>query len=178
MARTAWIGLAVVALTACTNDFDAFLPVEDGGGVDAVGVDLGFPSDTAPGSDAAPACTESGAKTFGGHCYFPIAAGNWNKVRGDCESRGAHLVTIGSAEEQDAVAAIRPGRDRWIGLSRPKGSASTAASFAWITGEPKPFERWNDAEPDGSGECARLRTNDRWADTGCNSAHEAICERE
>ncbi len=174
MARLAWLRVATAAAVmaahvACTHDFDALLP--EGTAGDAASTDGAT-------ADSGPACTESGARRFGGHCYFASSSAGWDEARSACEARGAHLVTIGSREEQDAVESIRDGRDRWIGLSRPKGSPSAEASFAWVTGEPSTYERWSGDEPNGSGECARLRGDGRWADADCGASYVAICERE
>jgi len=69
---------------------------------------------------------------------------------------------------------------RWIGLSRPTTAPpTTPSSFAWVTGEALGYQNWAATEPNGSGECVRMRntTND-WADQTCTTDYAAICERE
>ncbi|MGZ3418365.1 MAG: C-type lectin domain-containing protein [Polyangiales bacterium] len=133
---------------------------------------------TDTGGDGAAACTEAESKTLGGHCYFPINAVKWNNASSSCMGKGAHLVTITSAAEETLVESIRPGKDRWIGLSRPAGSPSTEASFVWVTAEAVSYKKWASGEPNGSGECVRLRASNDWGDQGCNTNLDAICERE
>lgn len=122
-------------------------------------------------------CTEMYSKTFGGHCYFPINARQWLGARDACVSLGAHLVTIASAEEQAVVQSIASG-DRWMGMWRESGKPPVASSYTWITSEPTTYTHWQDGEPNGSGNCARLRGDGLWADYSCSSNLIAICERE
>jgi hypothetical protein len=181
------------ALAACMHNFDAFEPApdatappSDANAPDAGGSDVGptdgttddpAPSD-APSDSTAP-CTETGAIALNGHCYFlTTASASWDTSRATCVAAGAHLVTIASASEQAAIEALAPTKDRWIGLSRPVGSPARDASYVWITGEPRTYTNWDSGEPNGSGECVRLRVGGRWAGNICASAVAAICERD
>jgi hypothetical protein len=87
-------------------------------------------------------------------------------------------VTITSAAEQTAVSALGAAQDRWIGLSRPAGSAAVASSFQWITGESSTFANWDSGEPGSVGTCVRMHADARWADGTCTTLLTAICERE
>jgi hypothetical protein len=156
-----------------------------GGGTDAVAmqdappVDAGEMSKADAGSDASAACTDARSVSFGGHCYFPTTGrANFTNSSGACAAAGAHLVTITSAEEQTAVAAIYPQQDRWIGLSRLANSLPVATSYTWITGEPATFSHWDIGEPNFTGECVRMVQGGAWADNSCNTSYLAICERE
>src|SRR5262249_30911412 len=147
--------------------------------------DTGAPSDTPPPSDTTPpaetgACTDPEGVTFGGHCYFPLSGTpTWSTAKTACESTSAHLVTITSAAEETFVEGIRPGAQRWIGLSRPTTASPTdPASFVWVTGEPtSSFQKWATGEPNGSGECVRLRNSNDWGDQTCTTTYDAVCER-
>jgi hypothetical protein len=154
--------------------------VVDTGTPDTGKADTGVVLDTGvdTGADTAVPCTEPESKTLAGHCYFPINPIKWNPASSSCTAKGAHLVTITSAAEETLVESIRPGKDRWIGLSRPASSPSTEASFVWVTGEAVSFKKWAGGEPNGSGECARVRASNDWGDQGCNTNLDAICERE
>jgi hypothetical protein len=179
-------------LAACTHDFDVFEPIGEGGAPEASAPDAATadaaeasPADTSPSdsadapSEASPACAEAGAITFGGHCYFATpAAAAWDASRTTCSSAGAHLVTLGSAAEETAVLALAPTKDKWIGMSRPVGSPPKDASYVWVTGEPRTYTDWDQGEPNGSGECVRLRAGGKWTDNSCGSSLVAICERE
>ncbi|MGZ3476712.1 MAG: lectin-like protein [Polyangiales bacterium] len=138
------------------------------------------PPDTTPPPMDVPTlpCSEPGGVLYGGHCYFPINKRTWAVAHDFCASLGAHLVTITSAAEETLVESIRSGKDRWIGLSRPAGSPSTEASFVWVTAEAVSYKKWASGEPNGSGECVRLRASNDWGDQGCNTNLDAICERE
>ncbi len=137
-----------------------------------------IPDDTAPPPvDTGVACTETYSKTFAGHCYFPINARYFYSARDVCVSLGAHLATITSAEEQAVVESIASG-DRWIGLAKDYSAPAVATNYKWITGETGSYSHWQAGEPNGSGSCARLRSDGTWADYSCNTNLIAICERE
>ncbi len=181
-------------MVGCLHDFDAFAsgagdasPAEgsvldgapDTGSTDTGSSDTAKPPDgatDAPPGDAG-SCTEAGAKTFGGHCYFALSGTHtWDAGRTACTAAGAHLAVITSPEEETFVEGIASG-DRWIGLSRPAGSTSTDASFVWITGETSSFRAWASGEPNGTGLCARIRSSGSWGDQTCSNAYTVICER-
>jgi len=189
---------AIWAMSGCTHDFDRHVPsamVDE----DASSGDVGPDSDTADSddvvdTDSAPlfdasadttsppgdtaTCAEPSSVTFGGRCYFPIAAATFANAQAECASKGAHLVTIASEAEHTTVASMLPGTDRWIGMRRaPSSPPKSAASFNWITGEPKTYSRWAGGEPRGADECVRMRGASDWADAACETLHQGICER-
>jgi hypothetical protein len=193
MRRAVPLVLTCAMAAACTHDFDVFEPGPNGGGAptdgqagDGARLDSGAPADspTTDGSgpeaatDGTGGCAGAGSITFGGHCYFLGSPASWDASKGACTSAGAHLVTIGSSQEQDALNGLAPTQDRWIGLSRPVGSQPRDSSYVWVTGEARTYTNWEFGEPNGSGECARLRPGGRWADNTCSTALAAICERE
>lgn len=164
-------------LCACTHDFDAYVPRADAG--------PSPPSDAAkpdgPTSDAANGCTETGALTYTGHCYFAVTGNfDFDGAKALCITKGAHLATITSTGERDVVRQVGNARERWIGLSRPSASSASDASFQWITAEPRAgFADWSTGEPNGSGLCARLHTGiSDWGDDPCSNGRDALCERE
>ena len=139
------------------------------------------PTDTKPPpTDTGPPCSDPGGMLFGGHCYFPITTtSTWSTAKTACESTSAHLVTITSAAEQAFVAAMDPTNQRWIGLSRPVAAPPTdPKSFVWVTAEAVSYTNWAPTEPNGSGECVRLRNTNDWGDQACTVTYDAICERE
>ncbi len=149
-------------------------PPGDSAVADTTVPDVAVPDVAAPDVAApdAGACTDAEGKVFGGHCYFPVGPTNWNNARTICAGRSAHLVTITSAAEEAFVETLRPGADRWIGFRR------TGAMFEWITGEAASYTKWATGEPNGSGECARLRADNAWADQNCVQSEVALCERD
>jgi hypothetical protein len=160
------------------------MEIPDGRGVDVrfdinlPGFDAGWPFDSGPiGND----CTSVHGIVFRGHCYFVIPPTAWDENA--CTSRGAHLATITSADEQTAVAALAPGQGRWVGLRRQNGSPRAPDSFDWVTGEPLSYANWavyndNSREPNGTGDCVRLLDDGTWADSACSDRNQALCERE
>jgi len=183
---------ALFVAGGCTLDFDRFRP-------ELVPATPASPDASAPGEDAgdengsdarperspasdgsngdAPSCPNGAS--LNGHCYFLTAStASWDNARLACQTALAHLVTITAAAEQTAVSSLGASQDRWIGLSRPVGSAAVASSFQWITGESSSYANWASGEPGSVGTCVRMRTDARWADGACTTLLAATCERE
>jgi hypothetical protein len=142
-------------------------------------------STDAPGatdaSDAAIPCTEVGAVSFGGHCYFALGStSSFAAASSACTNLGAHLVTISSSAESSAVTPISTNVDRWMGLSKNASDPATDASYRFVTGEARGgYSNWSSGEPNGSGDCVRAKAGGiQWADDVCTNLHDAICERE
>jgi hypothetical protein len=199
------LGAAVaIALGACAQDFDMFHLVAsdaaadgvallpDGGpGADGSGPGVDGESPDAGSNDGGgqetsteggpPPCNEPQSKLVDGHCYFPLAAPtSWDVANGACVDAGAHLASITSAAEQTAVTSFVNSQERWLGLRRPNGSPSQDSSFAWSSNEPRGgYSNWESGEPNGSGECVRMRTSTaKWSDLSCTQQRSGLCERE
>uniref|UniRef100_A0A8C6ZZE4 C-type lectin domain-containing protein n=1 Tax=Nothoprocta perdicaria TaxID=30464 RepID=A0A8C6ZZE4_NOTPE len=86
----------------------------------------------APSRDEQDGCAQ-GWLPFGGRCYgfFPQEM-SWRKAEGHCRTLGAHLASIHSEEEHEAIAGLlassqpyshsheeEAGDEVWIGLHRP-----------------------------------------------------------
>jgi hypothetical protein len=147
-------------------------PEPDNGGGSAAS------SETAPSpSSSNAACTEAGASRFGGHCYFVLAAGSQASSQAACASRGAHLVTITSAAEQDHVARLSTA-STWIGLTSPSAT-NDAASYRWLTGEARVVDFWHPGQPNDGHGCVVAHYTDRlWRDVTCTNTYPALCERD
>lgn len=90
-----------------------------------------------------------GVLTFGGHRYqvLPGATG-WHAARDACKAKGAHLVTIATAEESAFVyESFGKSNGVWLGGS----DEETEGDFRWITGEPMTYRAFADGEPNDSG---------------------------
>ncbi|MGH7438399.1 MAG: C-type lectin domain-containing protein [Polyangiaceae bacterium] len=158
---------------------DASIDTSDAASTD--GASTTDATDAADGSDAAIRCTETGAVTFGGHCYFALGSTNtFAAASSACTAVGAHLVTITSSAESSAVTPINTSVDRWMGLSKNAADPATDASYHFVTGEARGgYSNWSPGEPNGSGDCVRMKAGGaQWADDGCTNLHDAICERE
>jgi len=162
-----------------TNSVDSSSSVDSGPGVDSGPVTDANPSGPPDAASDARSCTEPRSVTFGGHCYFAVTSrSTWMAASTACQAAGAHLATLGSVEEQTAVAAINANQDRWIGLSRPAASLPMASSYAWVTSEPAVYANWGIGEPNFTGECVRMVQGGTWADNPCTTSYYALCERE
>jgi hypothetical protein len=119
--------------------------------------------------------------SFGGHCYFALGSTNgFTAASNACKAVGAHLVTISSSAESNAVAPLSNGVDRWMGLSKAAAAPATDASYLFITGEARgSYSNWAAGEPNGSGNCVRMKAGGvQWGDDVCTTLHDAVCERE
>ena len=104
----------------------------------------------------------------------------WEDAKVYCESLGGHLVTIGSAEENEFVA----------GLAKSIGSDYTAIGFTdeavegqwiWVTGEDVTYTNWAYPEPNnGTGlgvqNHAFMYANGTWDDGFYGKAEPFVCE--
>ena len=120
-----------------------------------------------------------------GHRYLRFTCQtDWDTARVQCESVGAHLLTITAAAEGDYVADLAracPGAGCWIGAT----DVQREGTFAWITGEPWSYERWTPGEPNNDCDGEHFvhvyvdgRWNDQAVDGGCNDwgPMQYICE--
>lgn len=79
----------------------------------------------------------------------------WKEAKAFCESKGGHLVTITSAEENDAMGPLRrktrelntlstsQATGIWIGAT----DEVTEGTWKWVTGEPFSYTNWASGEP-------------------------------
>jgi hypothetical protein len=118
---------------------------------------------------------------FSTHAYALCGESvDWDTARVRCEQMGAHLATIGSAEEDAAVKTLAPGKqtDAWIGLRR-----SAACEWEWVTLEPVTYTAWPVNYPDGACgvyDCCQIWSKEeaQWDDTYCVDKQPFICEWE
>ena len=99
---------------------------------------------------------------------YEIIAGNytWEEANADALSRGGHLVTITSAEEQALVINYMESnntglwfRDLWIGAYRYDTSA-----WCWVNGETWDYTNWRIGEPSNGSEKYACLEGDSWND--------------
>lgn len=129
-------------------------------------------------SDASKPCTDSAAKVFGGHCYFPTSPLSWANAVKACEKASAHLVTITSDGEQVFATTFGGITDRWIGFERNAADPLLKESFKWITGEAQSVDKWSLTEPNGSGTCGEMTPSGLWGDADCGRLFPGLCERD
>ena len=100
--------------------------------------------------------------------YEMVVGGfSWNQAKTDAESRGGHLATITSIEEQNAVEAVWDGSvNAWLGAD----DVNSQNDWNWITGEPVVFSNWDSNQPNTNNEALILWTQNnehgKWHDYG------------
>lgn len=95
--------------------------------------------------------------THNGHFYEVFVTTSditWTAAKVSCENKNGHLVTITSAEENNAVVTIvnRYAHSAWLGAYRPVcyGSHTGPHIFEWVTGEEWVYSNWDNGEPNDS----------------------------
>jgi cysteine-rich repeat protein len=111
------------------------------------------------------------------HCYLAIDDNvNWIDANADCATRGGHLATISSFEENTTVGSINVGQV-WLGLN----DQGTEGRFIWDDGEPLAFSRFRAHEPNNFSadeDCIELDGGE-WNDQNCLIQTNAyVCEFE
>jgi CD209 antigen len=109
----------------------------------------------------------------------------WDGAAATCDLMGAHLASISSAAENEAVAAVavEVATTAWIGLTdqwsertfiwyEGPGSVRAPVYTNWAAGQP-------DDAPSASGDCALLTgAAATWSDQPCAEVHAFVCEHE
>jgi cysteine-rich repeat protein len=126
------------------------------------------------------------------HCYAGYDEAPFERAQAECEQLGAHLVTIGSAAENDLVSGLVDA-SKFIGAFEDvELTSEAAAEYQWITGEALSYENWDGQQPDRAGErcttntnntrcfehCAIMQGDGTWADQRCDVADGYVCEWE
>lgn len=132
--------------------------------------------DSGPASDAAsdaPGCPAGYTPNPFGSCYRAETATprSWQEAEVDCESEGAHLVVVDSADEDAAIPDYH-----WIGYSE----TIQEGTFVWVTGPgSSSYESWAPSEPDSTENtyCVVTRPDD-WHDDNCFEEKAYVCERD
>ena len=126
------------------------------------------------------------------HCYAGYDEATFEGAQAACVKLGAHLVTIGSAAENELVSGFVRS-SKFIGAFEDVGLMSEGAGqYTWITGEALSYENWSSQQPDSAGErCTSYSSNPRcfehcgfmqgdgtWADQRCDLSDGYVCEWE
>ena len=127
-----------------------------------------------------PSC--EGPVVHAGHgYYFCKKARTYNEALQFCADNNAHLVTITSEAENNAVADLASDAQRvWLGLD----DKAEEGNFAWTTGEEMTWDDWAFSEPNNgwllsNQDCVHLTTSSgKWRDDNCDGDAAAVCEVE
>lgn len=120
---------------------------------------------------------------YEGSCYWFSRSGKpWPEADNYCKLEDAHLVVVGSMEEQRFVQHHAGPVNTWIGLTDQNGP------WRWVDGTDyeKSFKNWKPDQPDdwyghglGGGEdCAHFTVDGPWNDDFCLRPYRWVCEIE
>ncbi|XP_037349341.1 asialoglycoprotein receptor 1-like [Talpa occidentalis] len=133
------------------------------------------------GNGSEKACCPVNWVEYEGSCYWFSRSGKaWPEADNYCRLENAHLVVIGSMEEQKFVQHHTGPVNTWIGLTDQNGP------WRWVDGSDyeKGFKNWRPDQPDdwhghglGGGEdCAHFTDDGRWNDDFCQRPYRWVCE--
>ncbi|XP_043838392.1 C-type lectin domain family 4 member K-like isoform X2 [Dromiciops gliroides] len=113
--------------------------------------------------------------------YFSCTEKPWAVAEEICVSKGSHLTSVTSVDEQEFLYKKANGIRFWNGLSRRKDHMT----FHWTDGtlfdDAKTKEFWIPGEPNNRNDnedCVHFSKKDRksWNDLNCNSTLKFICK--
>jgi hypothetical protein len=111
-----------------------------------------------------------------GHAYRMFTTNLSKEVaEATCQSLGAYLVEITSAEEAAFIRSELDPAAAWIGLT----DTAVEGQFVWDSGAPLEFTDWGSTEPndrDPGEDCVVVA--EQWLDLPCADARDYICELE
>ena len=102
--------------------------------------------------------------------FDSLGTQTWTEAQANAETAGGNLVAITGAEEADAIDATIGRGTYWIGAN----DHAVNGNFAWTTGEPFSFERWDTNQPT-SGNFA-YSSNGRWFTRGDSRSYTGLFE--
>jgi len=124
-----------------------------------------------------PKCTLSGFETFvpyQSNCYMEFtSAASWSQAEAQCQSMGAHLVSIRDWSQQAGLFSVIQGENFWIGLSNiePKSNAAF-----WSDGYMLDIHNWAAFVVPEQPSCIYMNTTDgKWYAQDCESKMNYVC---
>ena len=109
---------------------------------------------------------------------FDSVSRTFSEAEANAVSMGGHLVSINSAEENEAVRSLKAanGADNvWIGFN----DIASEGSFVWTDGSPVTYTNWNSGEPNNIGDedCTHMfGPNGLWNDIRCVTSYPSVIE--
>ncbi|XP_017835461.1 C-type lectin 37Db-like [Drosophila busckii] len=109
---------------------------------------------------------------------------NWFEAANKCRELGGYLLNIESSEEMDALISLLPTGQQWFWTSA-HCLAGNRKFISVTTGEPMPYMRWHNGQPDNQGgheNCVELtsipveRNTYALNDWLCRIRHNYICQ--
>jgi Lectin C-type domain len=146
--------------------------------------------DVEPVIESCDAIPDSVVSAVTGHCYrVNEALLTFDEARAACDLAGAHLVTIGSAEENELARDLHDG-EHWLGATDELGDdVAEVGLYVWVNGEPWVYSDWqegqpnayqtdcpDDADADCYEHCGFQSDEGDWLDRSCWHTIASICE--
>lgn len=125
------------------------------------------------------------------HCYRGYDEASFQGARDACAQRGAHLVTIGSAAENQ-LARMLVNSSKFLGAAEDADLNDAGdGEYQWVTSEPFTYTNWAQNQPDEEGDycggwgnqrcykhCLAMNGQGTWENHRCDQADGYICEWE
>lgn len=123
------------------------------------------------------------ALSLAGGWEITMTSEEWAAAETACVSRGGHLASLATPEENTFVTAlaatIGPGSSFWIGYGD-----TVEGTFAWVDGTSRGFESWSMGEPNDGGAAMNQDCVDvnlvgvgLWNDRPCDLDLGYVCEQ-
>lgn len=99
----------------------------------------------------------------GSQYYCSTTSATWPQAKAVCESKGGHLVSINSQEENNYLANILTLQSAWIGLS----DHLSEGSFKWTNGDALNYTNWYPGQPNNynnNQDYVEIMNNGQWND--------------
>ncbi|XP_012331107.1 C-type lectin domain family 4 member F isoform X2 [Aotus nancymaae] len=114
--------------------------------------------------------------------YFSYVKKSWSEAEQFCVSKGAHLASVASEEEQAFLVAFTGNAYHWIGLT----DRGTEGFWRWTDGTPFNASRnrqfWERNQPDNwrhedgqTEDCVHIQW--KWNDMNCDTPYQWVCKK-
>jgi hypothetical protein len=120
--------------------------------------------------------------------YYGTLPQTWTDSQDTCEQLGAHLATIGDADEEEWVAGIIAGRANYTGYYNDHAHHYVwlggfdylhEGQWVWVTGEPFSYANWRDPrEAHNPAENCLDYSFSAFNDNNCTHMLHFICEKK